>query len=189
MHMPRCTRHARAVMCHAHAAMNMPPCLWEAPPRSRLPTLPYLPHSAYLPCLLHSRLQVSPSLLKMMRTIALATPSVCNIMLVLCVFIFFYAQVGTHRAHPTHHARPTHTLHAPCMHPARTLHAPCTDTRPRRRCRTATRCCSSRPRHSTSSTEGWTSLADSTTGAGGPRRRRARAGRRSAPTAFGRTWW
>ena len=38
--------------------------------------------------------QVSPSLLKMMRTIAFATPSVVNIMLVLCIFIFFYAQVG-----------------------------------------------------------------------------------------------
>ena len=39
--------------------------------------------------------QVSPSLLKMLRTTAFAFPALCNIMLVLCVFIFVYAQVGT----------------------------------------------------------------------------------------------
>ena len=38
--------------------------------------------------------QVSPSLKKMMMTIAFATPSVVNIMLILCIFCFAYAQVG-----------------------------------------------------------------------------------------------
>lgn len=56
------------------------------------------PHMRLLRCFRALRIfrlsHVSPSLLKMMRTIAFATPAVCNIMLVLCVFIFFYAQVG-----------------------------------------------------------------------------------------------
>ena len=38
--------------------------------------------------------QVSPSLKKMMMTIAFATPSVVNILLILCIFCFAYAQVG-----------------------------------------------------------------------------------------------